>query len=115
MSRPLSRSSELPRTARRALRRHRSRAGALPRLHCVGPAALQSIEVSLKTDGGGGGDEVGVGEERQLAQGAAREALAPRRERMQHHRVSRRLRAGGRDAAMLTMTCYTYYDLLHLV
>ena len=53
--------------ARRALRRHRSRAGALPRLHCVGPAALQSIEVSLKTDGGGGGDEVGVGEERQLA------------------------------------------------
>ena len=29
--RPLHRSAELPRAARRALRRHRSRAGALPR------------------------------------------------------------------------------------
>eukprot|EP00964_Phaeocystis_antarctica_P124801 scaffold88437_cov84-Phaeocystis_antarctica.AAC.5 len=32
VARPLPGSAELPRAARRALRRHRSRAGALPRL-----------------------------------------------------------------------------------
>ena len=66
-------------------------------LHCSDGAAVQGVEVGLQADGGRGGDEVGVREEGQLAQRAAREPLAPRRERVQHHRVSRRL-PGGRWA-----------------
>ena len=51
VGRPLSGSAELPRTARRVLRRHRSRAGALPRVHAY-HASVRAEAMATRQRGG---------------------------------------------------------------